>query len=157
MDSSSILLAVDEEGYLIRYDLSESGAKGAIGKDIIQIHSTVHRIWGSQKGRIAILELGDTEKHQLLFLDLEEKEEPRLLEDLPEHFEIDNISGTIVEPSICAAILESSVMQNNNGTLTLHPNEKEEIVYRNLSHKEWLIFCNTGIIGGSTNFQQYLS
>ena len=59
MGKSSILLALDEEGYLISYDLSKGIIEGSDGVDIIQINSIVHRLQGLHGGEIHILLLKD--------------------------------------------------------------------------------------------------
>ena len=116
MGKSSILLALDAEGYLMSYDLSKGIIEGSDGEDIIQINSVVHRMQGLHGGEIAILLLRDDATPaigQLLVLPLKDLSGAVLLEDIPLTCSINPKTGSILQPAPANAALEEQIILNN--------------------------------------------
>ena len=157
MSKSSKLIAIDSDGYLISYDLSESGIEGATGKDIMQINSPIRRLWELQQGDFAVLELGDDNTRQLLYLDLTEEQDPQIIENLSPAIQIDNINGKILQPAKCSSILEYSMFSMLHQKAILQAEPFEAKVYRNLPNKEWIVFKENSILAISEEAHDYLN
>ncbi len=157
MNKSSKLVAIDSDGYLISYNLEESGIDGATGKDVMQINSKVRRLWGLQQGDFVVIELGDEQARQLLYLDLSEEQDPQIIENLSPAIQVDNISGKILQPTKCSSILEYSMFLKSDQQSRLQSEPFEAKVYRNLPNKEWIIFKENSIIAISPEAHDYLN
>lgn len=146
MGKSSILLALDNEGYLISYDLSSDMIKGAEGKDIMQINSTVQNLWAIQGGQIACVQLQEPGFCRLLYLDITEQQPPQLADNLPHSVYVNSANGAIVQPATCSALLEQHMIRPQQTPQQLVAQPVFPRVYRSLPNNQWLIYTDTNII-----------
>ena len=158
MGKSSIMLALDTEGYLISYDLSQGLIEGATGQDVIQINSAAHRLQGLHGGEIAVLILvednvdSSNPRGQILMLPIQDLSGAALFEDIPLSCSINAKTGAMLQPAIASAALEESlVVQKQLLDTPLHP-----VVYRALPNNEWIVFNETTTLAMSPNVYSQL-
>lgn len=158
MGKSSLLLALDAEGYLISYDLSQGLIEGANGADIIQINSPVERLQGLHGGKIAVLMLEDGDstpeapKGQVLMLPIEDLSAANLFENIPLACSINDKDGSILQPAPASAALEESLVLNQQILdRPLYP-----VVYRALPNREWIVFTEETTLAMSQNVYNQL-
>ncbi len=156
VNKSSILLTVDAEGYLISYDLSESGDEGATGNDIIQINCDIDDIWGIVGGQIVVLKLLDDEGTKFLYLDITESQPPKIVTNIDVSATIDPETGHILCPAKCGAMIEKRMIEMEGTYQRLLADPKEHLVLRNLPNNEWIAYQETSILGISQGANSYL-
>ena len=153
MGKSSNLLALDQDGYLIRYDLSQGMMDGADGIDVLQINSDVHQLVGLHGGEIAVLLLAETETHgQLLYLPITNLDGANLLENIPLQSSINPKNGHICQPTISAAALEEQMVHQQQVLDT----PVNAVVYRSLPNGEWIVFNEHTTLAMSANVYDQL-
>jgi WD40 repeat protein len=158
MGKSSLLLALDADGYLISYDLSQGMIEGADGEDIIQINSTVHRLQGMHGGEIAAILLADEQSNpeqptgQLLMLPIQDLNLAGLFEQIPLAASINPKTGSILQPAPASAALEEQLLAGNQ----VLPAPNAPIVYRALPNNEWIVFNEQTTLAMSANVYNQL-
>lgn len=153
MGKSSMLLALDGDGYLIRYDLSQGMMDGADGIDILQVNSTVESLVGLHGGEIAVLLLKESDTHgQLLYLPINNLDGANLLENIPLQSSINPKDGAVCQPTISAAAIEEQMVQHNQ----VHHSPMNPIVYRSLPNSEWIVFNEHTTLAMSANVYSQL-
>ncbi len=158
MGKSSLLLALDAEGYLISYDLSQGIVEGANGQDIIQINSAVSNLQGLHGGKFAILTMPndnpnpENPKGQILVLPLEDLSQAGLFENIPLTGAVNTKHGSFLQAAPASAALEESLIQRQT---VLH-NLQNPIVYRSLPNDEWIVFNESTTLAMSPNVYSQL-
>ena len=140
------MLVMDTEGVLGRYDLTASVTEktSAIGKDVIDLNVDVDRLWGITGGQYAAVRFQDAESETatVIFVDIDSGEVVSEVTDLLPYAWVDPESGSILQPTRGAAILE----------LDMHGAEKR--VLRALPEGEWVAFGHKGILDCSEGVGQ---
>ena len=157
MGKSSLLLAIDADGYLISYDLAKGLIEGANGEDIIQINSSVERLVGLHGGQIAMLFLTDAtntshQTAQLLVLPLQNIDKAGLFEDIPLASSVNPRTGNILQPATASAALEEQLIAQQQ-VLTEPQNP---VVFRSLPNNEWIVFNEHTTLAMSNNVYSQL-
>lgn len=140
------LLVLDGEGVLTHFDLSQSvrDGKPAVGRDVIQLHGTVDRLWGITGGQYAALRFPEGASCSILFVDLSASVVATEVTGLHPAAWVDAEYGLILEPARGSGVLE----RERDGT--------ERRVLRALSDGEWVAFSERGVLDASESFGQAL-
>ena len=150
---SSILLALDEEGYLISYDLSEGLVDGAEGIDILQINSEIEQLIGLHGGTVAVLVLKESsDTGQVLYLPIEDLDGANLIDNVPLSISINPKNGALFQPAVSSAALEESML----GTNGISSEPYNPVVFRSLPNNEWIVFNEETTLAMSANVYNQL-
>lgn len=157
MGKSSILLALDSEGYLISYDLSQGLIEGANGEDVIQVNSVVHRLQGLHGGEIAVLLLKEEDgtsqsTGQLLILPIKDLSGAVLFEHIPLSCSVNPKTGSMLQPAPASAALEEQLIAQGK----VLPSAQDPVVYRSLPNNEWIVFNEHTTLAMSSNVYNQL-
>ena len=141
VNRSPVLLVIDEENVLSYYDLTVSVQTGAAAKgtDLIQLGTDVEQIWGVtiDNKRFAVLKIQDPEETMILWVPLDDDEDPYPIRNAHPETWLDPMTGNLLEPGKNASILE----RDRFG--------EEACVYRSLPNNQWLSFNHNGVLDRS--------
>lgn len=140
------LLVMDQDGVLTHFDLAPSvrDDRPARGRDVLQLHGVVDRLWGITGGQYAAVRLPEGGTSSILFLDLASSQVAAEVNNLHPRAWVDAEYGLILEPARGSAILEREM------------SGAERRVLRSLSDGEWACFSERGLIDVSEGFSRVI-
>lgn len=138
------LLVMDGEGVLGVYDLAPSvtDKQPAEGRDVLDLHVQVDRLWGITGGRYAAVRFQepDTGTATVIYVDVANGEVVSEVSDLLPYAWVDPETGHILQPV------------RGGGLLELDMYGKEKLVLRALEEGEWVAVGPQGVLESSPGF-----